>query len=406
MFRALVTASALLTATLAAVLFVPGVGRERVDTSGGIASTGDMMRSGGLVTMEASEASVMAPAPATEPEVVAEAEAVVEPAPVAEVVEAPEPEVPEAESSAETGAEVAEAAPGVDADALAADVLAALSQSDVTGVEGPLADEVALAATVALSALAMPEEALEAEAETPRAQTADDMRALSAGVLAGLGLELPTEPAPPPAPVSAQRRFVTAPSSQRALEEAAGWSTDYVLIGLGLGPRKVTTPLEDAQEWSTAYVLRGLEEAGAGPRPVATGGPVTLEEVIATAMEEGRSEEYLVALIDELSAAGQLEAPAALLRPDGQVDSRLVLNALVTASTVAARKSAGPETRPARRLSKPVTYTVREGDSLASIAYRFYGITSRYTVIFEANRGTLPSPDHVKAGQRLTIPAG
>ncbi|MCO6383737.1 LysM peptidoglycan-binding domain-containing protein [Oceanicola sp. 502str15] len=116
-----------------------------------------------------------------------------------------------------------------------------------------------------------------------------------------------------------------------------------------------------------------------------------------------------MALIDELSASGQLDAPAALIRPDGQVDSWLVLNALVTVSTavgVTGSAAGGPVPRPHTRLSKAATYTVRRGDSLAAIAYRFYGVTSRYTDIFEANRAALASPDQIRPGQRLTIPAG
>ncbi|MBY6155437.1 LysM peptidoglycan-binding domain-containing protein [Vannielia litorea] len=380
MFRALVTASALLTATLAAVLFMPGVGRDSADLSGGIASTGEMLRSGGLVTAD------VRPVVRAVPEVVTAPEAEPEPEPVAApvVAEAAPVEVPE---------EVVAEAPAP---------------------EGPLADEATLAAMVALSAPAL-EEMAEAPAaparavvEAPLPAGEGDMRALSAGVLAGFGLALPEEQIAPAVTRGTQRRSGASYSSRQALGDAQGWSTDYVLIGLGQGPRKVTTPLEEAQEWSTAYVLNRLADAGAGTAGAvepAPEGTVTLEEVIAKAMKEGRSDEELIALIDELSAAGRLDAPAALLRPDGQVDSGLVLNALVHAST-AASDAKGPAPRPARRLSKPVTYTVRRGDSLAAIAYRFYGITSRYTEIFEANREALPSPDQIRAGQRLTIPAG
>ncbi|QDC11704.1 LysM peptidoglycan-binding domain-containing protein [Oceanicola sp. D3] len=224
--------------------------------------------------------------------------------------------------------------------------------------------------------------------------------------------------------VNVERSTKSRASSDRALRDAASWTTDYVLIGLGQGPRKVTSALEDAQEWSTAYVLNGLgaefsqeADAGNGAGPV-----VALEDVIAQAIEEGRSDEDLIELIDRLSASGQLDAPAALLRPDGQVDSALVLNALVSASTARAGAEAGarqqaangaaaaaptPVQRPVvRQLESPVTYTVKRGDSLAAIAYRFYGVTSRYTMIFEANREALLSPDKIRAGQRLTIPAG
>lgn len=375
MFRALVVASALLTATLAAVLFMPGIGREGAGAEG--ATTGDMLRSGGLL------ATAEAPArPLARPEGLA--------------------------------------------------LRIGVEERAEADLAGPLADADRLAAAVALSAPAR-EEGGAAPDPAPQMAGAGDVAALSRGVLAGLGHEMPEAPA---APEEADPELVVASaeplvrversprslaSSERAMKEAAAWTTDYVLIGLGQGPRRVTSALEDAQEWSTAYVLNGLGAAGAAAKEAgaATGQPgraVTLEEVIAGAIEEGRSDEYLVALIDQLSAAGKLDAPAALMRPDGQVDSALVLNALVEASTARAARQASagegsprpaPVQRPvARRLAEPVSYTVQPGDSLAAIAYRFYGVTSRYTMIFEANRERLPSPDEIRAGQRLTIPAG
>jgi nucleoid-associated protein YgaU len=50
------------------------------------------------------------------------------------------------------------------------------------------------------------------------------------------------------------------------------------------------------------------------------------------------------------------------------------------------------------------TYTVKPGDSLSKIAKEFYGNASDYPKIFEANRDKLSDPDHIKAGQELTIP--
>ncbi|MCO4744465.1 MAG: peptidoglycan-binding protein LysM [Proteobacteria bacterium] len=49
-------------------------------------------------------------------------------------------------------------------------------------------------------------------------------------------------------------------------------------------------------------------------------------------------------------------------------------------------------------------YTVERGDSLGKIAKHWYGDAKRYTDIFEANQGTLTSPDAIEVGQQLTIP--
>ena len=58
----------------------------------------------------------------------------------------------------------------------------------------------------------------------------------------------------------------------------------------------------------------------------------------------------------------------------------------------------------------PQVYIVSDGDSLASIAKKFYGDSdgnrlANINRIFEANRGLLKSPDQIYLGQKLTIPA-
>jgi LysM repeat protein len=50
------------------------------------------------------------------------------------------------------------------------------------------------------------------------------------------------------------------------------------------------------------------------------------------------------------------------------------------------------------------TYTVRSGDTLSSIARHFYGTTSKWNWIFQANRSKLSNPNVVMVGEKLTIP--
>ena len=52
----------------------------------------------------------------------------------------------------------------------------------------------------------------------------------------------------------------------------------------------------------------------------------------------------------------------------------------------------------------PIIYTVQEGDSLRTIAARFYGDATGFLAIYEANRAILATPDRLRAGQRLVIP--
>jgi nucleoid-associated protein YgaU len=50
------------------------------------------------------------------------------------------------------------------------------------------------------------------------------------------------------------------------------------------------------------------------------------------------------------------------------------------------------------------TYTVKVGDTLSKIAKRYYGDSSLYRRIFEANRRVLRDPDDIQVGQVLRIP--
>ncbi len=64
---------------------------------------------------------------------------------------------------------------------------------------------------------------------------------------------------------------------------------------------------------------------------------------------------------------------------------------------------AAPEAAPAPAAAK--TYTVKSGDTLSKIAKEFYGNASEYNKIYKANTGKLESPDKIKVGQELLIPA-
>lgn len=52
----------------------------------------------------------------------------------------------------------------------------------------------------------------------------------------------------------------------------------------------------------------------------------------------------------------------------------------------------------------PQTHTVAPGDSLTKLAVRYYGKSSLWKRIYEANRAVIDSPDKLKAGAVLTIP--
>jgi len=61
-----------------------------------------------------------------------------------------------------------------------------------------------------------------------------------------------------------------------------------------------------------------------------------------------------------------------------------------------------------RRDAQPATrsYTVQPGDTLSSIAERYYHNPGDWQWIYNANRSTISNPDSIYAGERLTIPYG
>lgn len=67
-------------------------------------------------------------------------------------------------------------------------------------------------------------------------------------------------------------------------------------------------------------------------------------------------------------------------------------------------ESEGPAAAPAAAAPAPRTYTVQRGDTLSEIAQKFYGKSSEYKRVFEANRDQLSDPDKIRVGQVLKIP--
>jgi nucleoid-associated protein YgaU len=55
-------------------------------------------------------------------------------------------------------------------------------------------------------------------------------------------------------------------------------------------------------------------------------------------------------------------------------------------------------------ISGPRSHTVQEGETLSSLAVRYYGDSGRSTLLFRANRSRLRAPDHVPIGTVLVIP--
>ena len=70
----------------------------------------------------------------------------------------------------------------------------------------------------------------------------------------------------------------------------------------------------------------------------------------------------------------------------------------------AERREAAAKAEPLHE-ARPETYVVQEGDTLYKIAMRFYGRSSAWSVIRDANKATISMDGRVKAGQKITLPA-
>ena len=76
-----------------------------------------------------------------------------------------------------------------------------------------------------------------------------------------------------------------------------------------------------------------------------------------------------------------------------------------TASSGNAQSSGGRITRTTRSSnSNSKTHTVKKGETLGKIATEYYGSSSQWVKIYNANKDTVPDPNRVRPGQTLIIP--
>ncbi len=59
---------------------------------------------------------------------------------------------------------------------------------------------------------------------------------------------------------------------------------------------------------------------------------------------------------------------------------------------------------PVEEVSKDQFYEIKSGDTLGAISKQFYGKSSQYMRIFEANREIISDPNKIHPGQKIRIP--
>ena len=120
-----------------------------------------------------------------------------------------------------------------------------------------------------------------------------------------------------------------------------------------------------------------------------------LQELVSVAQTQGMTGQEIDQLIVQAVEHGTLIIPDILRTPNGQPDTMAMLATLVDATTPTALT-----------LIRDVgnTYVVRPGDSLASIAVKYYGSTDAVNDIFWANKDRLSDPDQLRVGQTIFLP--
>ena len=105
-----------------------------------------------------------------------------------------------------------------------------------------------------------------------------------------------------------------------------------------------------------------------------------------------------------LGGLGAALAAGAAAKFFGKGDKEEPGSQKTSAPSAAAPMGSAESTATADPSSAGASYTVVSGDTLSKIARRYYGNTSQWPRIFEANRDVLKDPDRIYPGQVLRIP--
>ena len=98
------------------------------------------------------------------------------------------------------------------------------------------------------------------------------------------------------------------------------------------------------------------------------------------------------------------QASRAVSPPVAKAGGAPEVHATSSTNAIAPPVAALPPPKPAEPVLAK-TYVVQAGDTLSRISTRVYGDSSKWELIYKANRGIMATPQSLKAGQTLTIPS-
>ena len=98
------------------------------------------------------------------------------------------------------------------------------------------------------------------------------------------------------------------------------------------------------------------------------------------------------------------EAQSAMMQPDYYTTDPAAANTENSFAETYPVHQAEPSTTNQTALGAATTHMVAKGDTLFSLARRYYSDQRRWKDIWEANRNTVPDPNVIRVGQELVIP--
>lgn len=158
--------------------------------------------------------------------------------------------------------------------------------------------------------------------------------------------------------------------------------------------------VEDFIERAKLSLAASLPQA-----PVADPGELTrLQNEKAALLQENATLRTRIAELEKTVAATDSAGPATVAAPPPPSPAPAPATAIAAPSTsppaiMAAAVEESPPESPRVRL-----HVVQRGDTLQSLALRYYGTRSAWERIYQANRSGLPSKDQLRVGQQLMIP--